>query len=136
METDPEIVFMAVGLNVTLIVQLAPAATLVPHVLVSLNWLLAAILEIVKSPAPLLVRVTVLALLVVKTTWVEKVRLVGESVTAGFTPTPVTEAVCGLPGALSVMLTAAFLVPTATGVKVTVITQLPPADTEVPQLLV
>jgi hypothetical protein len=51
-----------------------------------------------------LVSVTFLALLVVKTTWVEKMRLVGESVTAGKTPTPLSGSDCGLPGALSVML--------------------------------
>lgn len=68
--------------------------------------------------------------------WVGNVRLVGENVTAGNTPTPVNGSDCGLLGALSVMVTAAFLVPVAVGVKVTLIWQLPYAGTDVPQLLV
>src|SRR5208283_1197395 len=41
----------------------------------------------------------------------------------------------GLPGALSVMLTAAFRVPLVVGVKVTLIWQLPFGATELGQLL-
>ena len=65
-----------------------------------------------------------------------KRRLVGEKVTAGGVPTPVSGTVCGLPGALSAMLTAAFLVPVAVGVNVTLIWQLPFGGTELGQLLV
>jgi len=49
---------------------------------------------------------------------------------------PVRLAVCGLPAALSVMLTEAVRGPGALGVYVTLIVQLPPADTEDPQGLV
>jgi len=49
---------------------------------------------------------------------------------------PVKLAVCGLPGALSVMVTEAERDPKAVGVKVTVIVQLPLAATGLPQLLV
>ena len=86
-----------------------------------------------QSPAQ---RIFFWAGLVVRIVWFGKVRLVGENVTAGDTPTPVSDSVCGLTGALSVMLTAAVLVPVEEGVKVTVMLQLLPAGTDVPQLLV
>lgn len=60
----------------------------------------------------------------------------GESVAVGTTPMPVSETDCGLLGALSVIVTTAFLAPAAVGVKVTVIVQLPPAATDGTQLLV
>ena len=67
-----------------------------------------------------------------------KARLVGERLTAPAVPVPVPEklTVCGLPLALSVMLTAAVRLPLAAGVKVTLIVQLAPAATELPQVLV
>jgi hypothetical protein len=43
---------------------------------------------------------------------------------------------CGLPGALSLMLTAAVRLPVEEGLQVTVMLQLPPAGTDVPQLFV
>ena len=53
------------GMNLTLMVQLAPAATEVPQVLLWANSLLlvpvTAMLETFSAPAPLLVRVTVCA---------------------------------------------------------------------------
>src|SRR5579859_6159327 len=69
---------LLLGLNVTLMVQLAPAATLVPQVFVWLNWPVAVMPVIVNVPVPVLLSVTVWALLVVNTTWVAKVRLLGE----------------------------------------------------------
>ncbi len=65
-----------------------------------------------------------------------KLRLVGEKLTAGAVPVPLRPTVCGLPAALSLMLSVAFRVPVAVGVKVALIEQLPPAATDVPQLLV
>jgi len=44
--------------------------------------------------------------------------------------------VCGLPVALSVMLTEAVRAPVAEGVKVTFIVQLAPAASELPQVVV
>ena len=67
---------------------------------------------------PVLVSVTVLAALVVKTTCVGNATERGDSVTTGTTPTPVSETDCGLPGALSVMLTVALPLPVAAIVKV------------------
>jgi len=89
-----------------------------------------------RTPTPLLVSVTACALLVEKTTWVENVRLAGESVTAGKTPTPVSGTDCGLPGALSLMVTVASRVPVVAGVKVALILQVLFGDREEGQLLV
>jgi hypothetical protein len=72
----------------------------------------------------------------VPTTWLAKVRLVGEMLTAGAVPVPVRLTLCGLPAALSVRVIAAVRVPLAAGVKVTLIVQLAPAATLDPQLLV
>ena len=50
-------------------------------------------------------------------------------------PEPVRPTVCGLPLALSAMLMEATRDPVAKGVKVTLMVQLPPAATALPQLL-
>lgn len=55
--------------------------------------------------------------------------------TAGLLPVPVRLTVCGLPVALSAMVTAAVRAPGAPGVKVTLIAQLLFAATELPQAL-
>ena len=88
---------------------------------------------------PVLVSVTVCAALVVPTCWLAKVRLALDRETAGaatLLPLPVRLTVCGLPAALSVIVTLAVLVPVAVGVNVTLIVQLAPAGTELPQVLV
>jgi hypothetical protein len=74
--------------------------------------------------------------LAVPTTWLAKVRLVGEMLTAGAVPVPERLTLCGLPVALSARVRDAVRVPLAAGVKVTLIVQLAPAATEPPQLLV
>ena len=51
-------------------------------------------------------------------------------------PVPVSAIVCGLPAALSAMEMAAVRVPVLVGVNVTLIVQLAPGVTEVPQSLV
>ena len=51
------------------------------------------------------------------------------------TPLPPNAAVCGLPLALSVTATLAVRVPVAVGLNVTLIVQLAPALTELPQVL-
>jgi hypothetical protein len=56
---------VAVGVNVTLIVQFAPAATEVPQVLVWAYCALTAMLVMLSAAAPPLVSVTVCAALVV-----------------------------------------------------------------------
>jgi hypothetical protein len=62
-ETEPVRVPFVKGLNLTLMVQFAPGATLVPQVFVWLKLLVAAMLVTVKVPVPELVRVTVLTVL-------------------------------------------------------------------------
>ena len=96
-----------------------------------------------KVALPELLRVTVCGVLVVPRDWLPKARLVGErpstgavGVAAVSAPFPERLTVCGLPRALSVMLTEAVRLPLAEGVKVTLIVQLAPAATELPQVLV
>ena len=55
--------------------------------------------------------------------------------TTGPVPVPVRPTVCGLPEALSVIVTEAVRVPGAVGAKVTLRVQLAPVATEVPQVL-
>src|SRR6266852_1451084 len=87
---------------------------------------------------PLLLRVTVWAVLLVPTSWLAKVRLAGERLTAGAeeaVPVPVRLTVCGLPLASSLMVMLPVRVPVAVGVKVTLMLQLAPAATALPQVL-
>jgi hypothetical protein len=90
-------------------------------------------LVMVSAEPPLLVSVTGCAALVVPTVWPAKVKLVGARVTP---VVPVSGTVCVLPPPSSLMDTEAVLVPTAVGVNVTLIVQLPPAATVVPQVFV
>ena len=128
----------AVGVNVTLMVQLAPAATELPQVSVSAKSPLAEILVIVKVAEPVLLSVTVCAALVVPTVWLAKVIEVAErlAVVVGAVPVPVRLTVCGLPEALSVMLKVPVRIPEAVGVNVTLMVQLAPTATELPQVSV
>jgi len=66
--------------------------------------------------------------------WVENVKLTGESFAV--VPIPLSVTFCGLPAALSLMLTAAVRVPLAVGLNVTLILQLAPAANELPQVCV
>ena len=83
---------------------------------------------IVSGAVPVLVSVTFWGALVVPTCCWPKPRLVGASVTAGAvaTPVPLSATVCGVPGALSAMLTEAVRDPAAVGVKVAEMVQLFP----------
>jgi len=141
MLTDAVRVPAAVGLNVTLIVQLPPPATELPQVFVSAKSAVLVpvmlMLVMLKLVFPVLLRVTLCAVLVVPTFWLLNVRLVTERLAvADAVPVPVRLTVCGLPAALSEMLTNAVRVPVAVGLNVTLIVQLPPAATELPQVLV
>jgi hypothetical protein len=128
----------AVGEKVTVMVQLLLAATGLPHVLL---WAKSPALvpvtttELTVSVAfPVLFTVTLCEVLVVPTDCPEKVRLEADRLTAGPVPVPVKPTACGLPGALSARLMAADSLPTREGVKVTLIVQLPPAVTVLPQV--
>lgn len=96
MASVPRLVPIAVGVNVTEIVQLAPAATLAPQVFVSAKSPEAAIEVIFKAAASELVSITVCAVLVVPSVCEAKVRLAGVSVTVETPeePDPVSDTVC------------------------------------------
>jgi hypothetical protein len=126
----------AVGVKVTEIVHV-PAATIeAPQVLVWLKSPLAAMLLMVSGADPVLVSVTVCATPLVFTNWLPKLRLVGAKDTAGaVVPVPLSVTVCGLPPALSVIVTLPLRVPPTVGVKVTEIVHVPAAAIEAPQVL-
>jgi hypothetical protein len=83
MVTAPVLVPPTTGTKVTERMQVAPAATDVPQVLLAAKAPVAAMEEIMRGAVPELVRVTIWAELVVPTVWEAKVRLVDERVTAG-----------------------------------------------------
>ena len=123
----------AVGVNVTLILQFAPAASVagligqaVAPVLVSAKSPEAAMVLIVRGPVPVSVSVTICAVLVVFSCWLPKARLVGASPTAGagFAPVPVSEMFWGLVLSLSVSRNVAVSAPTTVGVNVTLTVQV------------
>ena len=140
MVTDAERDPGAVGEKVTLIVQLFPIVTGLPQVLVwakSPEFVPVTVTAVIFNVAfPVLFTVTVWAVLVEPTFCALKVKFEAVRPTTGPLPVPLKPKVCGLPGALSVMLTEAVRVPTAVGVKVTVTEQLLPAPTDPPQVLV
>src|SRR6266481_61113 len=110
----------AVGLNVTLIVQDDPAATVVVQLLVCEKSPVAIMLLTVKLAVPVLVSVTGAAALVIPTN----------------TPVPLIGTLCGLPAALSVILTVDDRLPVLVGLKVTLIVQLAFAARDEGQVLV
>jgi len=138
---------LAEGVNATLMVQLAPAATELPHVLVWAKSLalvpVSTRLVMFKGALPELLRVAVCGVLLVPTDRLPKARLVGERPSSGAVgveavslPVPERLTVCGLPRALSVMLTEAVRLPLAKGVNVTLIVQWEKAASDLPQVLV
>src|SRR5437870_231497 len=106
----PARVPMAVGAKLTLIVQLAFAATLPPFAQVvpgaGTKSPLETTLVMVNVALPMLVSVTVLGALIEPSGCRSKVRLRGDSMTAGpvLTALPVRLIIWGLSAALSVML--------------------------------
>src|SRR5437773_9334469 len=89
----------AVGVKVTLIVQLDPAATLVPQVLVSPKSPVTVMPEMASGSDPEFVRVTACDALVVSSGWLPKLRLPGDTPGAGLAPVPESVASCGLSAA-------------------------------------
>ena len=83
---------VAVGLNVTLIEQLDPAATFEPQLLLwakSLEFVPdSAMLVMFKVRLPELARVIACAALVAPTAWLANVRLVGETLATTAVPVP------------------------------------------------
>src|ERR1019366_4203866 len=131
-----------VGVNVTLIVQVPFATSVLPQVFAETEKSVALapdipMLAMFNMALPILVRVTVRVLLVV-TDWLPKGKLLVErlATAAGPTPAPVRLILCGLPLALFLIATEAERLPAEPGVNATAIVQLPPAATESPQVVV
>ena len=132
---------LAAGVKVTLIVQLAPAATLAPQLLVCAKSLAfapeIARLVTLKDVLPEFVKVIVWAVLVVPREWLPKARLVEETNSAAaLVPVPERVIAWGLPLTLSVMDSEAVRLPLAAGLNVTLTEQLALATSELPQVLV
>lgn len=126
-----------VGLKTTVILQLAPAATLAPQLLIWVKSPVTVTLATVSAEVPVFVRIRFFCLLDVKTTVVGNVRLVGEKLIPGPpVPVPLRATVCGLLGAVSAKVRVAVRAPMLTGEKLTLTTQLVPEATIVPHVLV
>src|SRR5208283_1124140 len=122
------------GAKNTLMVQDELALRLAPQLFVGGKLALPVpMLVMVTGTVPVLVSVTGCELLSLPCAWLAKVRLGGETETAGTAAVPVKVTVCE--PALSTMLRLPLVVPLAVGVNVTVIVQAPPAPMLVPQLL-
>lgn len=122
----PVLVPSAIGVKVTEIVQLDPAASVYGdrgQVDVCAKSPEVEIPEIVIGFDSMFFKVTVLAALVVVTTWLGNDTLVGEKLTAA-TPKPANGVVCGLLEALSLTVSVPLNDPKAEGVNVTEIVQL------------
>jgi hypothetical protein len=85
----PVLVPFKVGVKATVIVQFAPAARLVPQVLVWVKSPLVIIVVIVEASTPELLIDTVCVGAVVFTASLGKVRVFGERLITGETPVPV-----------------------------------------------
>jgi len=114
---------LAVGLNVTLIVQLAPAASVDLQVVAdwAKSWAfvpLNVFPDMVNAVGSWFFTVTTLAGLVVPTFCEAKVSLEGVTVT-GAIPVPVKLTLWGLLVAESVIMSVALFAPVVTGAKVT-----------------
>lgn len=116
----------AVGLNVTLIEQLAPAATLLPQVFDCIKSLLAEMLVMANGSLPVLVSWTGCEALDVPTICAENVKLEGVRLTPEGSPQPARRTVCGTTEALVVKVSVPPRLPSAVGSKVTLTWQLPP----------
>lgn len=127
MVSVPVRVPVAAGVKVTLIVQLAAAATLAPQLLVWAKSPLVATEETVRGPVPMLVSVTGWGALGVPTPWPLKVRLVTDRLTlVAEVPVPFSEMICvefATLLSLSVIVIVAMRPPTTVGLKVTLIVQ-------------
>jgi hypothetical protein len=127
---------VAVGVNATLRLQLAPAATEAPQLLDWAKSPLAAMLVMFSVALPTFTSARICAALVVPTSWLPKMRLEAERRTAGPAPLPIRLTFCGLPPALSARLSVPRTTPNAAGVKVTLILQLAAGMREAGQLFV
>src|SRR5205823_4382737 len=128
----------ACGVNVTEIVQLAPAATLLPQQIGRASCRarvpVTATPVIDKAALPGFDKVIVCAALAFPRFWLPNDTVEGLTEACGtVTPLPFSAALGGDPAAVSVIATEADRTPAACGVNVTEIVQLPPAATLLPQ---
>jgi hypothetical protein len=116
---------VADGVKVTLIVVLAPGATVFEAGVAAKSPGLAPLIgtpEIFSVELPVLVTVTTVAALVVLTSWLPKLMVVGAALIPGDVPVPVSAILNGLPlGTLLVKESVAERVPAAVGVNTTLI---------------
>jgi len=132
----PVLVPVCVGVNITLIVHLDLAAKLAEQVVAEMLKSPVVWVEMpVSATLCLLARVNTFATLLVPTVVIGNVLLAGVSVT-GTMPVPESGTVCGLPGALSVMVKVPVRAPSWVGVKVIVILQFFPGARVLPHGLV
>jgi len=126
----------AVGVNVTLMVQFAPAAKEPGQLLVCAKSPPVEMDEILSETLPLLVRVTDCELAVVPTSWLAKLRELTERATADAPPVPLRVKEGGFPARLLFKVSVPLTGPWAVGEKVTLTAQLTPEARKDPQLLV
>jgi hypothetical protein len=124
---------VCVGVNTTLIVHVVLADRLVEHVFVeTLKSPVVEMLMPVNATDCRLFNVNTFAALVDPTAVFANVALTGVSLTCG-PPVPVSDTVCGLFPALSVIVKVPVRVPSAVGVNVMLILQFFPAASVAPQ---
>jgi hypothetical protein len=134
----------ATGLKLTEMVQLAPAATVAPQVVVLMNDVASVPLILIppevifKVVPPVFFSVTNLAALVDPTLVLTNLSVTGVKETTGAVPVavPARLTACGDPVALSATLSEAVREPADTGTNLTEILQLAPAANVVPQVVV
>src|SRR5437870_3137796 len=124
----------AVGVKVTLMVQVAPAAKVaglvgqaLAPVLVEIGRAAGREGVMVKAAAVVLVSVSVMGALVVASSWLPKSRQVAANPTPRALPFRRMVFISGLPPALSVSDSVPVRAPEAVGVKVTLMVQFAPA---------
>jgi len=124
-----------VGLKVTLIVQVALLFSLPPQVPVWAKLPLTVTVTVTRAPELFLTVIVCAALVVLISVGPKAGRVAGVSVTEAVA-VPVSATVCGLPGALSVMVMVPVCAPPTVGTKVTLMVHEAFAASEAPQVVV
>src|SRR5208282_288314 len=127
---------VAVGVNTTLIVQAALAASVLGQLLVWAKSPEVWMLERFKVALPVFVSDTGCTTLDWLSVTFPNATVLGDTASRAATPVPDSVTECGLPAALSETVRLPLRVPSAVGVKTTVIVQAAPADRVLEQLLV
>src|SRR5262249_22746060 len=129
---------LAVGVNVTLKVQMAFGASDDPHELLCEKSPDVEIPPIDRFAVPMFWNWAVDVWLDEPTCWLANVRdgCTTEIKGACATPAPVSDTTCGLPGAASLTTSVPVRVPTALGVNLMLTMQLPVPAIDAPQLFV